>query len=54
VRLEFTDVRGRSLYAIPQVAGLWDLLNAVKFQTAGIDKFLDKLSDFGEAGEEEE
>ena len=43
IRLEFTDRLGRSLYSVSDIHGLWDLLRAIKYQSANIDAFLEKL-----------
>jgi hypothetical protein len=43
VKLEFIDNTGRSLFVVPAVEGIGDLLEAVKYQTAEIDDFLEKL-----------
>lgn len=43
IRLEFTDRAGRSLYSVSGIDGLWDLLRAIKYQSANIEAFLEKL-----------
>ena len=41
--LDFTDDNGVSLWTFPQVEGLNNLLNAVKFQVTGVKDFLKDL-----------
>ncbi|MCH8808409.1 MAG: hypothetical protein IH993_01030 [Proteobacteria bacterium] len=43
IKLEFTDRLGRSLYSVSDILGLWDLLRAIKYKSANIDAFLEKL-----------
>ena len=43
LKLEFIDDAGHSQFEVPTVAGIGDLLAAVKYQTADIDKFLQDL-----------
>ena len=43
VKFEFVDEMGRSLFVVPPVEGVSDLLEAVKYQTADIEEFLEKL-----------
>lgn len=41
--LEFIDEEGCSLWRFPQSSALNDLLNAVKYQVAGVTDFLDEI-----------
>jgi hypothetical protein len=41
VGLEFVDEAGRATWRFPRVEGLDDLLEAVRFQTAGVKDFID-------------
>lgn len=43
LRLEFLDKNDTPLYSVEDVAGIGDLLDAVKYKTANIDEFLEKL-----------
>ena len=44
IKLEFIDPIGRSLFEVPNVEGINQLLEAVKYQTADIDQFLQTLA----------
>lgn len=41
--LEITDGEGNALWAFPHNAANWDLLEAVQYQTARVDEFIDSL-----------
>jgi len=41
--LDFVDPSGASLWIFPEIKGLENLLNAVKFQVAGVKDFLNDL-----------
>ena len=43
VILEIIDDTGKSLWTFPDVSGLGDLLNAVKYQVAGVKGLLDNI-----------
>ena len=43
VVLEFIDEKGNNIWTFPDVKGLRDLLNSVKYQIAGVDDFLNDL-----------
>ena len=41
--LDFIDRDGVSLFEVPKISGIWDLLAAVKYQFADVDEFLEKI-----------
>ena len=43
VTLEFIDTNGLSLWKFPYTNALYDLLQAVQYQVAGVDEFLDEI-----------
>jgi hypothetical protein len=43
-KLEIVDDSGLSLFEVPGVVGIGDLLTAVRYQTADIDQYLDKVT----------
>lgn len=43
VALELSDPHKMSWWQFPKHAVIWDLLEAVKFKTVGVDTFIDKL-----------
>jgi hypothetical protein len=43
VKLDVVDAQGRSLYSVPHVGPLWDLLDVVQKQTAGDEALHDLL-----------
>ena len=43
VTLEFIDRNGLSLWKFPYTNALYDLLQAVQYQVAGVDEFLDEI-----------
>jgi len=52
VALELSDKKGISWWQFPGHPIIWDLLEAVRFKTAGADAFIDKLLEEGEAPSE--
>jgi hypothetical protein len=43
VILEFVNMEGFPLWTFPAIAALFDLLNAVQYQVAGVNEFLDDI-----------
>ena len=43
VALELSDPQKESWWEFPEHPVIWDLLEAVKFKTVGVDTFIDKL-----------
>ncbi len=43
IKLEFIDKEGKTLWTFPNNNALKDLLEAVRYQVAGVDDFLDEI-----------
>lgn len=43
VALELSDESGTSWWRFPEHPAIWDLLEAVRFKTVGVDQFIEKL-----------
>lgn len=55
VVLEFIDEEGRSEWQFPEIPGIWDLLESVKYQVTDVDSFLEEFDEvFGEKEKSEE